>query len=75
MPRWMAGEAVILLKSPVAAATPLRVEFTIHPQAPARRDNIAGRWSEGRGADVCGTLGRIHWKLRLFTAARNRPPR
>jgi hypothetical protein len=34
--RWMAGEAAILLKSP-AAPTPLRVEFTIHELAPARR--------------------------------------
>jgi hypothetical protein len=34
--RWTTGQTVILLKSP-AAPTPLRVDFTIHPQSPARR--------------------------------------
>jgi hypothetical protein len=34
--RWMAGRAVILLKSP-ATATPLQVKFFIHQLAPARR--------------------------------------
>ncbi len=34
--RWTAGEAVILMKSPAVAAA-LRVEFMIHPLAPARR--------------------------------------
>jgi hypothetical protein len=34
--RWTAGQAVILLKSPPAAA-PLQVEFMIHAKAPGRR--------------------------------------
>jgi hypothetical protein len=34
--RWMAKSASVVLKSP-AAPTPLRVVFTIHPKAPARR--------------------------------------
>lgn len=35
-PRWMAGQAVILLKSP-ATPKPLRVVFHIHAMAPARK--------------------------------------
>jgi hypothetical protein len=37
--RWMAGQAVILLKSP-AAARPLRVELYISGQTPARRVSL-----------------------------------
>ena len=37
--RWTSGQAVILLKSP-AAPTPLRVVFTLHADAPARRIGI-----------------------------------
>jgi hypothetical protein len=37
--RWMAGRAVILLKSP-AVATPLQVKFFIHELAPARRISL-----------------------------------
>jgi len=37
--RWTAGQAVILLKSPTVA-TPLRVVFTMHAAAPARRITV-----------------------------------